>query len=145
MAEWRDVKGYEEKYIVSDEGEIRNRRGRTLKPYNHPKGYLKVDLREGVSGNHGKQLFVHQIVAEAFLQNPESKPQVNHINEDKHDNRVSNLEWVTNAENQAWRKKMNAMRRFEEKVRLYGCLIEDEEKIKTVTAIKQNDSTERAI
>lgn len=125
MAEWRDVKGFEGRYIVSDEGEIRNTFGKTMKPYNHPKGYLKVDLREGVSGNHGKQLFVHRIVAEAFLQNPESKPQVNHINEDKHDNCVSNLEWVTNAENQAWRKKINAMRRFAEKARLYGCLIEE--------------------
>ena len=70
---------------------------RMLKPYVSEKGYLLVDLR-----GHEKRTIktVHRLVAEAFIPNPENKPQVNHIDGNKQNNCVDNLEWCTNSENQ---------------------------------------------
>ena len=67
-----------------------------LKPYSHYKGYLRVDL----SNKDGKKHFkVHRLVAQAFIPNEEGKPQVNHKDGNKHNNSITNLEWVTNREN----------------------------------------------
>lgn len=61
-------------------------------------GYLAVTMScEG----RKQPMFVHRLVAMAFVPNPDNKPEVNHINLDKHDNRAENLEWVTRAENLA--------------------------------------------
>lgn len=65
---------------------------RKLKPYLTSKGYLKVSLRD-------KNISLHRLVAMAFIPNPESKPQVNHIDGIKSNCKESNLEWCTNAEN----------------------------------------------
>lgn len=77
---------YDKKYIISDTPR------RVLKPMKNRKGYLKVELK-------CKGYFVHRIVALAFIPNPLNKEQVNHIDGNKINNNVSNLEWVTNAEN----------------------------------------------
>ena len=97
--EWRDIKGYEGLYQVSSEGRIKSlkwNKERILKPSMDKDGYLLVTL---CAGGKPKTLKVHRLVCEAFHENPDNKPQVNHINEDKADNRACNLEWCTCKQN----------------------------------------------
>ena len=90
---WKDIKGYEGLYQVSNLGRVKSKR-KILSP---SKGeYLKVVLsKNGVE----KVYTIHRLVAKAFIDNFENKPQVNHKDENKHNNVVDNLEWVTNKEN----------------------------------------------
>ena len=109
---WKDIPGYEGWYQVSNLGRVKrikkvhcnhgNRniieREHILTPTKDRKGYLIVILSN--DGNNKKHCKVHRLVAEAFIPNIEKKPQVDHINRIKNDNRVCNLRWVTNSENQ---------------------------------------------
>lgn len=108
---WKDVNGYE--YQVSNKGNVRSKdkhqffwnsvkncervlKGRLLKPYKYESGYLIVTLYKN---GKPKPILVHRLVAETFIENPLNKKEVNHIDCDKGNNNVSNLEWVTPKEN----------------------------------------------
>lgn len=96
---WKDVEGYEGCYQVSNFGRVKslgngkthNSSERILKG-NNIKGYLVVNLSK--EGNK-KQYLIHRLVAQAFIPNPNKLLQVNHIDEDKTNNKVSNLEWCS--------------------------------------------------
>lgn len=89
---WKDVAGYDGKYQVSNLGNVRtnNYRNRGIEKqvkYTYvPQGYVCVSLS-------GKTRFIHRLVAETFIPNPQNLPCVNHIDEVKDNNRVDNLEW----------------------------------------------------
>ena len=96
MEQWKVVKDFKN-YEVSDEGKIRNiSTGRILKPKLNRGGYNIVDLY--IKGRAVTKR-IHRLVAEAFIPNPDNKSDVNHINENKTDNRVKNLNWMTRTEN----------------------------------------------
>ena len=99
---WKDVKGYEGQYKVSNLGNVKS-----LKYLHHNKeaiikgGIKKTGYRQVILSKNYKNKYVsvHRLVAEAFIPNPLNKPQINHINGNKLDNRVGNLEWCTGSEN----------------------------------------------
>ena len=100
LEQWRNITGYEGLYQVSNYGRVKrkynNGKTKILKPISTNNGYLRVSL----SKNNVKNMcFVHRLVAQAFLDNPDNKLQVNHISGIKTDNRVENLEWCTAQEN----------------------------------------------
>lgn len=103
---WKDIKGYEGLYQVSNFGRVRclerltknkwgnyYRKSIILKPLVLSKGYLGVRLYD--SNKNVRTLRIHRLVAEAFISNPYNYPQVNHKDEDKTNNCVVNLEWCT--------------------------------------------------
>ena len=94
---WRDIKGYEGLYQVSNYGRVKSLiKGIILKPKVCKTGYLCVGLWKD-----GKQkwMLIHRLVTQTFIPNPVNKPQVNHIDGVKSNNVVYNLEWVTSSEN----------------------------------------------
>lgn len=97
---WRWIKGYENLYQISNFGRTKriykNGKAKILKPWINRQGYLQVDLCKKGESHHFP---VHQLVAEAFISNPENKPEVNHKFGVKFDCYFENLEWSTRAEN----------------------------------------------
>lgn len=84
-------------YTIREDGVVTSRFGKVIAQQFYAPGYARVELwKNGV----GKKYLVHRLLATAFIPNPEAKPQVNHIDGDKTNNALSNLEWVTQSENQ---------------------------------------------
>ncbi len=101
---WKPIEGYEGIYDVSNLGRVRayprigsqTSKIRLMKFAIDKNGYKKVNLTKN---SKKKRFFVHRLVAQAFIPNPENKPQVNHKSGQKDQNNVENLEWVTQSEN----------------------------------------------
>lgn len=100
MKQILEIKDFPKYYIASDGCVYSMQYGdlRRMKPRITNSGYLQVDLH--ISTNNVKKMYVHRLVAQAFISNPENKKEVNHKNGIKTDNRIVNLEWVTPSENQ---------------------------------------------
>lgn len=87
-------------YEVSNLGRVRNlATNRVFNPAPGGNGYKQVSLKI-IATNRNERRYVHRLVAQYFIPNPENKKEVNHINGDRSDNRAENLEWVTTSENQ---------------------------------------------
>lgn len=98
MEIFKDIEGYEGSYQVSNEGRVKSlkyRKEHILKPSNS-RGYLRVAL---CKNNKRNDYSIHRLVASAFIDNPEGLNEVNHIDEDKTNNYVENLEWCSHAFN----------------------------------------------
>lgn len=100
MEIWKDIKGYEGKYQVSNLGRIKNIQTNCMKMATLQKkyimkqgGYYQITLWKGK--HNGKTYLIHRLVAQHFIPNPDNLPQVNHIDHDRSNNRVDNLEWCT--------------------------------------------------
>lgn len=106
---WKSIEGYEGLYEISTMGRVKSMerkvkngngyrivRERILKPHKHNNGYLQLLIhKEGTI----KKYYIHRLVAEAFISNPLNFPEVNHLNEDKTDNRLENLEFCDKKHN----------------------------------------------
>lgn len=103
---WRRIKGFP-RYKVSNKGRVKSftnpKNPKILRPSKNKGGYLFVHLSKGKEWGNGETVCVriHQLVAKAFIPNPENKCHIDHINTLKDDNRVQNLRWVTPQENAA--------------------------------------------
>lgn len=99
---WKDIAGYEGLYQISNFGRVKSFNGlwtkvKILKPSLRNNGYIFVTL---FKNGKTKMFYIHQLVARAFIPNPENKPTVNHKFGNRLDNYCESLEWVTFAENQ---------------------------------------------
>ncbi len=112
--EWRPIDGYKGAYEVSNLGRVRSFRSRdvlVLRQRLSNSGYFTVELS---IGGVGKKFYVHILVASAFIPKPceTQRMQVNHINSNKLDNRVDNLEWITQSDNMKHRESRIVRKRM---------------------------------
>lgn len=104
----KDIEGYEGLYAITKDGKVwaypkigyesagRWKEGRFLKPWLIGNGYEMVSL---YNNKVAEKILIHRLVASTYIPNPQNLREVNHLNEEKLDNRISNLEWVSSKEN----------------------------------------------
>ena len=94
---FKDIKGYPG-YQISNQGRLWSIKSQKyLSPFTNNSGYKMINIIAANGKRKGE--LIHRLVALAFIDNPEKKPEVNHINRDKTNNSVDNLEWVSHSEN----------------------------------------------
>jgi hypothetical protein len=105
---WKEIPGFDGRYEVSSHGRIRTysngrwgnkTHGRIMTLKRNPAGYSFVALHKPFGGGKCEYHMVHRLVAKMFIPNPENKETVNHIDGNKTNNNVENLEWATHSEN----------------------------------------------
>ena len=97
MEIWKDIKDYEGLYWISNLGLVKNKHGKILKPRLSSNGYYNICLYKN---SKAKCYTVHRLVAEAFINNPDNLPEINHKDENRLNNEASNLEWCDRKYNQ---------------------------------------------
>lgn len=104
MEQWCEIPGYNGDYLISSEGRVKSFKTveRILSSADNGKGYQVVSL--WLDGKH-KMHYIHRLVAQAFIPNPNILPQVNHKDENKKNNNIHNLEWCDNAYNNLYGTK----------------------------------------
>lgn len=127
--EWKDIKGYEGKYQVSNLGRVKSldyqgkKREIILKPGIN-KGYYQVGLYKYAMC---KSLYIHRLVAETFIENPNNLPCINHKDENKLNNRVDNLEFCTQKYNNRYSKiKKVGCYKDNKLIKIYDAIIDTE-------------------
>ena len=115
METWKEIEGFNGRYEVSNLGNVRNKQtGNILNGRYSKSGYQFVGLSKVPKREAYKNYAVHRLVANAFISNPENKPEVNHIDNNPSNNKVENLEWVTHKENMKWANIQGRLRQTEE-------------------------------
>ena len=118
---WKDVKGFEGMYQISDRGRVKSldrhvrgrynkkqfKKGKVIKPNIKPDGYYEYVLHKNKKSQH---FYAHRLVAQAFIPNPNNYPCVNHIDEIKNHNEVLNLEWCTAMQNNHYRDRIKRIK-----------------------------------
>lgn len=152
----KDIKGFEGEYQISTTGDVYSLKfgkRRLMKLSKNTKGYLMVHLcKDGKQ----KTFLVHRLVAEAFLPNSENLPEINHKNEDKTDNRVSNLEFCDRKYNNNYgsrnKKISNSLKgrklSEETKRKMIGRVVSEETRQKIsigITGIKRSEETKKKL
>ena len=90
------IKGYDNYFILEDGKVYNSKTGRYLKPSVAPSGYCRVNLSKN---GQIKTFYIHRLVAEYYIPNPNKYKEVNHIDENKSNNKIDNLEWVEHKTN----------------------------------------------
>ena len=120
---WKDVKDYEGYYQVSDTGLVLSyHSGKILTPVNAGNGYYRVTLCKGKSR---KNVLIHKLVAEAFIENPNGFKCVNHKDENPANNCADNLEWCSYQYNNTYGNRLNNINRPVRQYSLSGVLLNE--------------------
>ncbi len=117
MIDEKPILGWESYYSITKDLKVKNlKTGEFLKPYPNSQGYMVVTL---CVNQYKKLVTMHRLVAKAWIPNPENKPEINHINSNRLDYSIENLEWCTHFENMLHAKKSGRMIEFSTKGKEY--------------------------
>lgn len=143
--EWKDVVGYADILMISNLGNLYSKRSKKLLKLNHRKdGYISYATKIGGRKGNAKCFRLHRLVATHFIDNHLNKREVNHIDGDKSNNQVSNLEWVTAKENtKHYLEELNGLEKLSNRRQSQATLTD--ENVKYAREQYNNGLSQRAI